>query len=54
MNDYDRIKNFNDLKYGIYEIFNNFWPINFDEDQNIKKTRTLVKIKSFLLWGGTS
>jgi hypothetical protein len=37
MDDYDGIKIFIGLKYGAYEIFNIFWFISFDGDQNIGK-----------------
>ncbi len=37
MDDYDGIQNYNGLKYGTYEIFDNFLFICFHEDQNIGK-----------------
>jgi hypothetical protein len=35
MYDYDGILNCNGLKYGTDEIFDTFWLISFDGDQNI-------------------
>jgi hypothetical protein len=35
MNDHDEIYNCNGLKYETYEIFNIFYLISFDLDQNI-------------------
>jgi hypothetical protein len=35
MDDYDRIQNCSGLKYGTYEIFDIFWLIGFNGDQNI-------------------
>jgi hypothetical protein len=48
MDDYDGIYNCNDLKYGTYEIFDTFLFISFDENQNIRGKRTIVRIRFFL------
>jgi hypothetical protein len=36
MDDYDKIYNYSGIKYGPYEIFDNFRFIIFYGDQNIK------------------
>jgi hypothetical protein len=35
MDEIDGIYNWSGLKYGIYKIFDTFWLINIDGDQNI-------------------
>jgi len=42
MDDYHGISNCSGLKYSIYKIFDTFWFINFDGDQNVKKKKTIV------------
>jgi hypothetical protein len=34
MDDYDEIYNYSGLKYDTYEIFDTFWLISFDTNQN--------------------
>jgi hypothetical protein len=48
MDEINEIKSFSGLRYNIYKIFDTFWLINIDGDQNIKQKRTPLKIKSFL------
>jgi hypothetical protein len=42
------IKKFSGLKYNIYKIFDTFWLINIDGDQNIGQKMTPLKTMSFL------
>ncbi len=42
------ILNCNGLKYGTYKIFDTFWLINVDGDQNIGQKRILLRTRSFL------
>jgi hypothetical protein len=48
MDDYDGIYNCNGLKYGTHEIFEFFWLISFDGDQNINGERIVIKTRPFL------
>ncbi len=48
MDDYDRILNYNDIKYGPYEIFDNFRFIIFYGDQNIEYKRIAIRTRPFL------
>jgi len=40
-------KNCSGLKYGTYEIFDIFWLITFNWDQNIGIKKTIIRTKSF-------
>jgi hypothetical protein len=48
MDEIDGIWSCNGLKYDTYEIFDTFWLINIDRDQNIGQKNTPLKTKSFL------
>ncbi len=48
MDDIDGILKCNGLKYGTYKIFDTFWPININGDQNIGQNRTPLNTRSFL------
>jgi hypothetical protein len=48
MDEIDGIWSYNGLKYGIYEIFDTFWLINIDRDQNIGQKNTPSRTKCFL------
>jgi hypothetical protein len=48
MDDIDGIENCSGLEYGTYKIFDTFWLINIDGDQNIKQNRTPLRTRSFL------
>jgi hypothetical protein len=48
MNDYDGIKNLNNLKCSPFEKFDNLWFIIFYGDQNIEWKKTIVKTRFFL------
>jgi hypothetical protein len=49
MDEIDGIYRCSGLKYGTYKIFNTFWFINIDGDQNIGQKRTPLKIRSFFV-----
>jgi hypothetical protein len=44
MDEIDGIWSCHGLKYGIYKIFDTFWFINIDGDQNIWQKKTPLKI----------
>jgi hypothetical protein len=39
----------NGQKYGTYKIFDTFWLINIDGDQNIRPKKVPLRIRSFCL-----
>jgi hypothetical protein len=47
MDEYDGIYNCNGLIYGSYEIFDTFWLISFDGDDNTREKRIVVRTRSF-------
>jgi hypothetical protein len=48
MDDIDGIYNCNGLKYGNYKIFETFWLININGDQNIGHNQIPLRTRSFL------
>jgi len=48
MDEIDGIYNCSGLKYDIYKIFDTFWFINIDGDQNIGQKRIPLRIRYFL------
>jgi hypothetical protein len=47
MDEINGIKKLNGLKYGTYKIFDTFWLINIDGDQNIRQNKAPLRIRSF-------
>jgi hypothetical protein len=50
VDDYDGILIFSGLKYSTYKIFDTFWFISFDVDQNIKKIKTPYTFHATIDW----
>jgi hypothetical protein len=48
MDEIDGIWSCNGLKYGTYKIFDTFWFIKINGDQNIRQKKTPLMTRSFL------
>jgi hypothetical protein len=48
MDEIDGIWSSNGLEFGTYKIFDTFWLININGDQNIGQKKTPLMIRSFL------